>query len=349
MLAEKNNACIDTFLEALIRDINRQINVFEVNEIPTVYIGGGSPSVLGNKIRVLLDALNKIPRFSPVEFTIEANPESLTEDFLCACRGGGINRLSLGVQTFHQPSRTAVNRGGEPVLIEEKLNIASKYFKDAFSADLIIGLPHQSEQTVMNDIKKLLEYNTRHISLYGLSIEKDTPLEQKIKTKTVTLPKSETADNLWLLGRDTLLASGFEHYEVSNFAKKGGECRHNIRYWQMQSWLGAGPAASGTLVNEKQASAKRFTFANDIDAYIKSPCIEDAVFEQLDKNMLMRESILMGFRCKDGPDPVIFRQRFGRTVEECIPKTIEKWKYKDKLLFLNQFLLEAFGELGMRN
>ena len=345
--AKDNDEYFDKFIPALIADIKRQIEFFEVKEVITAYIGGGTPSVLGKKISALLGALRKIPGFSPKEFSVEANPESVTGDFLRACKDGGVNRLSAGVQTFHEPSRAAVNRGCESRLLEEKIRLISEYYKDAFSADLIIGLPFQNKQTAEEDIKKILEYAPSHVSLYSLSAEKGTPLENKIKTKDIILPDSETSDSLWLMARDMLLDAGFNHYEVSNFAKEGKECLHNIRYWNLQSWLGAGPSASGTIVNEKTTSARRFTFANDVNAYINSPDIKTAEYEDLDKNMLIRESILMGFRRKEGPDSEIFKKRFGRTAQELIPVTIKKWKNNDKdmLLFLNQFLLDAFTEL----
>ena len=171
-------------------------------------------------------------------------------------------------------------------------------------------------------------------------------MEEKIKNKTAALPDCDKADCLWLSGRMALLNEGFLHYEVSNFAKPGKHCRHNMRYWQMQSWLGAGPSASGTVFQD--GLAKRFTYTPDIDAYIKKPLIHTAVFEGLDRAALVRESLLMGFRCKEGPDPFLFRKRFGCGIEDCIPQTLARWKGKDKMLFLNAFLSQAFLELDQR-
>ena len=357
-----NDDYIDAFLYALVKDIKNQIDFFSVKEIPTVYIGGGTPSVLGKKIKILLDALNKIIDISSVkEFTIEANPESINEEFLSICREGGVNRLSLGVQTFHEKSRIAVNRAA--VNPEEKLSLAAKLFQDAFSIDLITGLPYQNEEIVLNDISRILAFKPSHISLYSLSVENDTPLEEKVKNKTLTLPDSEYADSLWLAGRSALIKAGFDHYEVSNFSRGGQSCLHNIRYWQMQNWLGAGPAASGTIVNEDTGTAERFTFVNDADKYIKAVSKEQNLFsaafntptqaalgdiinyEKIDKAAFLKECILMGFRYKDGPQPLLFKKRFGCTIEQCIGKTLVKWKGMDKMLFLNGFLRDAFCEL----
>jgi oxygen-independent coproporphyrinogen-3 oxidase len=339
---------IDKYINALIYDINYQLEYFSIKKIPTVYIGGGTPSLLGENVGILLDALKKIPCFSPAEFTIEANGESLTESFLSECLHGGVNRLSLGVQTFHKPSLICVNRikpegnFNEPC-IKEKLSLAAHYFPDSLSVDLITGLPYQTEQTVRNDIKLALDFNPVHISLYSLTVEKDTLLEKKINKKEVLLPDIDIADSLWLTGRDEIIKSGFEHYEVSNFALAGKQCLHNIRYWQMQNWLGAGTAASGTIIGN--AAAKRFTYKCDTDAYIKNPVIQYAIYEELDNQALLRESLLMGFRYKDGPCNNLFMQRFGKPIEELIPKTLERWKDRDKMLFLNGFLAGAFFEL----
>jgi len=344
---EKSGAIMDLFIKAVIEDVKYQLDYFNIKKISTVYIGGGTPSVLGAKrLRVLLGALNALSGFSPVEFSIEANPESVTDEFLSVCREGGINRLSLGVQTFNESSRIALNRLGQAHLLEKQLNLVSNLFSGAFSADLIIGLPYQNEKSATEDIKRLLAFNPAHVSLYSLTVETGTPLEKKIKIGVVSVPDDDTADHLWLTGRDALVNAGFSHYEVSNFALAGKRCLHNIRYWSMDGWLGAGPCASGTVINENNGTAKRFTFAPDLQSYINSPCVQNAVYEELGRDALIRESLLMGYRYCEGPDMEKFKRRFGHSIEDCIPKTLERWKERDIILFLNRFLKEAFYELS---
>ncbi|GBU28424.1 coproporphyrinogen III oxidase [Treponema sp. R8-4-B8] len=345
-----NEEYIESFITALITDIKFQIEYFNINEIPTVYIGGGTPSVLGTKISPLFEALKEIPFFTHEEFTVEANPESITEEFLSLCRRGGVNRLSLGAQTFHEPSRLSVNRKGNAFFLESQLNLACQYFPGAqsgadLSFDLMTGFPHQDEKIIEEDINRVCAHNPSHISLYSLTLEKNTALEEKIKAQKIILPDSDKTDSLWLYGRDLLKSEGYNHYEVSNFALDGKQCLHNLRYWQMKNWIGAGPSASGTLINEDSAQAKRFTYAHDVDAYIKSPLITSALCENIDKTALLKDVILMGFRLKEGPDRELFKSRFGLTLEESIPETLEKWKEKDKMLFLNSFLNDAFMEI----
>jgi oxygen-independent coproporphyrinogen-3 oxidase len=347
--------CIVLFLEALIKAIIYQIEYFNISNIPTVYIGGGTPSILGKSIIVLLDALKNIPGFNPIEFTVEANPESVTEEFISACKDRGVNRLSLGIQTFHQMSRSAIDRDGKASDLEDKLSLASRFFPGALSVDLITGLPHQNRKIVLEDINRVLEFEPSHISLYSLMLENNTPLEKKIKAKQVKLPPDEECGLIWLAARDALEKRGFRHYEVSNFARPGRECSHNVQYWLMKGWIGAGPSASGTVIDEENGTAKRFTYAQNIEEYIKKPIIYNAVYEKLDTLSLIRESLLMGFRYIEGPDSEVFYRRFGMKVEDCIPKTISRWRRrgffdganagKDLMLFLNSFLSDAFMEL----
>jgi oxygen-independent coproporphyrinogen-3 oxidase len=303
-----------------------------------------------------------------IEFTVEANPESADGDFLRVCAAGGVNRISLGLQTFHEASRQAVHRSSNCNLLEERLTLAAEYVPGAFSVDLITGLPFQTNEIVLNDIEKLLKFYPSHISLYSLTLEPETPLGKRVSRQgaaSLSLPYGDDADKLWITGRDKLEQAGLTQYEVSNFSLPNKTCAHNIRYWRMENWLGAGPAASGTII-EESGTGKRFTYPANIDAYLAAPeprpqpRINRAHIEELDKDTLIRESLLMGFRYREGPDPSIFKQRFNRSIEDCIPRTTARWREhgffengqadslavsRNRLLFLNSFLRDAFGEL----
>jgi oxygen-independent coproporphyrinogen-3 oxidase len=363
---------MDAFVETLLADIKYQLDFFAVKEIPSIYIGGGTPSVLGARrmghLLVRLRALigKACEGKAPIEFTVEANPESADEDFLRSCRQGGVNRISLGVQSFHEPSRRALRRLGEASQLHERLSLVSRYFPGNFSVDLIAGLPFQTEAILLDDLRRLFVHKPGHVSLYSLTIEPGTPLEQNLASSRIafSLPDRDEADSLWLAGRDFLRQAGYEHYEVSNFALPGKRCGHNIRYWTIENWLGAGPAASGTLIDEETGTGRRYTYAADIDGYISAPgpALQSALFEELDQAALIRETLLMGFRYCEGPDPRSFRRRFNCGIEECIPVTIERWKKRgfftqthetpgfvpsaDLMLFLDGFLRDAFAELG---
>jgi oxygen-independent coproporphyrinogen-3 oxidase len=364
----ENSALTDSFVNAVLDDIEDQLALFKVEHIPSVYIGGGTPSVLGaarmDKLLEGLQALLKPLGETPTEFTVEANPESADETFLSSCVNGGVNRLSLGIQSLHLPSRRAVNRGDGPdCRIEQRLALAAEYFPGTLSVDLIAGLPHCTEEILLGDIERVLAFKPAHVSLYSLITEPETPLGKKLEQKgaaALFLPQGDDADNIWIAGRDALERAGLAQYEVSNFALPGKACLHNIRYWKMENWLGAGPAASGTIIDDKAGEDRRFTYPDDIEAYLAAPRprILSARTEELPSSELVKESLLMGFRYLGGPDPQLFRRRFGRAVEDFIPDTIAKWRgrgffagnglmpSKKGLLFLNGFLCDAFAELG---
>ena len=364
----RDSGLLDHFTGAVLDDIEDQLAYYGVDYVPSVYIGGGTPSVLtAARMESLLAGLRSLlsrMREPPVEFTVEANPESAGKDFLEVCRSGGVGRLSLGVQTFHEPSRRAVRRSGGRGLLEERLALAAELFPGAFSADLITGLPLQNAAALQNDITTLLSYKPAHVSLYSLTIEVQTPLGRQAAghgAAALSLPAAEEADRLWIQGRDALEAAGLTQYEVSNFSLGGKQCVHNIRYWRMENWLGAGPAASGTLIGETGGTGRRRTYPADIAAYLAAPRprFHSARAEELSCGDLIRESLLMGFRFRGGPDEELFRRRFHRGIEDCIPTTIARWRGRgffaaeesiapsqEGLLFLNRFLRDAFSELA---
>ena len=346
------------FVETVLSEAERLFNAYRPERIPTLFIGGGTPSVLGPVwIRRLLFGLSRlIARASipPDEITIEANPESADEAFLAAIREGGVTRLSLGVQSFYAPSRQAVHRTGDEALLPERLALAAKYFPGAFSADLISGLPLQDEKVLLDDIAALAGYSPAHISLYALTVEKGSPMEID----------RDKADSLWLYGRDALESRGFRQYEVSNFCLKGRESQHNIRYWRLRNWLALGPAASGTIIDDENGTGFRYTIPPDVDRWLAAGGCEfskksglNPTSEELNVMTMIKETFLMGFRYAEGPDEGLFQKRFRREISDCLPETLKAWQdrrllqknkcalTKEALLFLDPLLLEVFREL----
>jgi oxygen-independent coproporphyrinogen-3 oxidase len=355
--SERADGRFDLFIDALLDDTEALIGDSGIDVVPTVYIGGGTPSVLGAAgIRRLLEGLAGLLPSRPEEFTLEANPESADEAFLRACREGGVNRISLGVQTFNGESRRALHRRGDPSLLAERLLPAREIFGDRVSLDLLTGLPLQDEGALASDIEKVLSFRPGHVSLYSLTVEEGTPLASRPDPE---LPPGDEADRLWLLGRDMLAAAGYGQYEVSNFALPGKRSLHNIRYWRMENWMGAGPSASGTLIDDETGTGFRRTAAADADRWLDRPrrAAPPVTVEYLDRPTLMKESLLMGFRYLEGPDGELFRRRFGRGIEDLVPESLEIWRRRGVIrkespaptvggfLFLNPFLRDVFEEL----
>jgi oxygen-independent coproporphyrinogen-3 oxidase len=327
-----------------------------------LYIGGGTPSVLGARgiSRLLRGLISLLAGKGPGEITVEANPESADRDFLSASLDGGVTRLSLGVQSFHEASRQVVHRTGDGRLLPERLALVSEIFPGAFSADIISGLPFQDEKVLLTDLEKLLSYRPVHVSLYALTVEEGTPLATKSR-KAIRhgrgLPPPEEADRLWIRGRDFLEEAGYGQYEVSNFCLPGKESRHNIRYWRMENWLGLGPAASGTLINDREARGLRRAVVPDADLWLKGNTEELETEEALDTLTLAKETIMMGFRYINGPDTALFRRRFRTGLDAVIGRTMARWRERGLmrpdgaaltragLLLLDRFVVEAFEEI----
>ena len=174
---------LDAYVDRLLADAAELSGVFCIENVPTLYIGGGTPSILGaERMEMLLAGLQAIfftarrPSV-PMEITVEANPESLDENFLSACKSCGVTRISLGVQTFYEESRRAVHRTGDlsSEQIEQRMEMLSQYYPGAFSVDLIAGLPLQDKAALLEDIGRLLAFEQAHVSLYSLVLEDDTP------------------------------------------------------------------------------------------------------------------------------------------------------------------------------
>jgi len=359
--------------------------------VPSLYIGGGTPSLLGaGGIARLLDGIRAIigalpggtagglgGTNGPCEISVEANPETADSSFLRACADHGVSRLSLGVQSFDQGFREALGRRGEggAEILSRRLAEAAEIFGRRLSVDLLCGgLPagdgsaengSVAKNRVLHDIDKALSYEPGHVSLYALTLEEGTPLAARLAAarQTAAWPgKGEAADDgtSWLAGRDALLHAGFDHYEVSNFAL-GDEnrCIHNIRYWLMNNWIGVGPGASGTIIGSgavhSGGTGRRTSYAPDVEAFVSGTgsFATALVTEELDRFTVIKETLLMGYRYVNGPDPALFVRRFGKTIEETIPRTLAKWQsgmddysFRTKrMLFLNAFLLDAFLEL----
>ncbi|MDR0411947.1 MAG: coproporphyrinogen III oxidase family protein [Treponema sp.] len=340
----------ERFVERVLADVRSELE--KVDFVPTIYVGGGTPSVLGESLVPLLEGLGRLLPNEPLEFTVEANPESADEIFFRTCRSNNVTRVSLGVQTLFEKSRKAVNRLGNVASVLESLDRAERFFPHAFSVDLIAGLPFQDAAIMRSDVEQVLAFEPAHVSLYSLTLTEGTHLEKNMRKNAASFQK---IDDLWLLGKDLLEQAGYTAYEVSNFSLKGKESLHNKRYWSMENWAGMGPSASGTMIDDETGTGIRLTVKSDATLYLKKT---EQDVEYLDKDTLIKESLFMGFRSLDGPDEALFLKRFRKPITTLIPRTIAMWQdkglfeqnrtalTKEGLLFLNRFLAEVFEEIS---
>lgn len=260
------------YVRAVARQLEHLAHSFGVEKWKSLYIGGGSPSLLGAEdLEFLCEsikaaALNKAaPLDENCEWTIEMNPETVSRPLLEKAASCGINRLSVGIQCKNDKVLRAIGRRASERDIEKAAELIKKFWPHEWSADLIAGLPFQTKEDIERDISFIERKGAKHVSLYSLTLEEGTPLKRAIDAGTIPYDE-EAAEELWLYGRDFLEGKGFAQYEVSNFARPGFESIHNGAYWAQESYLGAGAGAAGTIYGKP--TGWRYTNVLDAAAYM---------------------------------------------------------------------------------
>lgn len=271
--------------------------------IDTIYIGGGTPSLLGEEIISLLDCIKQSFTISDnAEITVEANPSSCN-DFLKFAKQAGVNRLSIGVQSSSDETLKILGRTHTSRDAALTVTKARELGFDNLSLDLMIALPNSDIQTLKEDIDFILSLNPEHISSYILKVEKNTVFAKR--QDTLNLPDDDSAAEQYLYMCNAIENSGYNHYEISNFSRENKESRHNIKYWVGDDYLGIGPAAHSSV------DGKRFYYPRDLIGFIKNPqTINDG------ESGGKQEMLMLGLRLSRGVD---LAQIYGE-----IPKDIKE-------------------------
>lgn len=287
---------IKRYVKALCANISQIAQYTGGYQVDTVYFGGGTPTLLPE--RYLTDILERIAqRFHmgrDAEITIEANPESAQNwRALRRLRRGGFNRLSLGVQAADDALLRAVGRIHTFADVERSVEALRRAGFRNFSADLIYGLPGQSQAAWMDSLERTLALGPEHLSCYGLKVEEGTPLHRR--QKELSLPDDDTQADMYLSAVQMLTSGGYEHYEISNFARPGFESRHNSAYWQLRPYLGFGPSAASAF------GGVRLLFPRDLDAFLAA---EDpwALIQAEGPAGGLEEYVMLSLRLEEGLD-----------------------------------------------
>jgi len=292
-------------LESYVAAVLKEAGIYHGLSFRTLYLGGGTPSLLGSThLRNLIDGIRKSLDISELmEATIEVNPESATPGFLQAVKEAGIDRVSIGVQSLSDYELRAAGRIHHAAQAVAAITIAKKFSFKSISADLIIGLPGQTWSTLRNSLEMLNSLNIQHLSVYCLSLEEGTPLAESPPDDLVS--DDEQAE-LYEKTREFLSGCGFNHYEISNFARQGYECQHNLNYWRGGEYLGLGPSAASHLGD------KRFKNRADLDAYLAGPTGQTEYVEELDRKHKAAEEAMLRLRLlEEGIEPGELAARFG--------------------------------------
>jgi oxygen-independent coproporphyrinogen-3 oxidase len=298
------------FLQALLKEINLRKDYLQGESIETIYFGGGSPSLLSPvEIESILDEIAKNFRVdSTSEITLEANPDDVTPEKAGAWRVLGINRLSLGIQSFHDDDLRWMNRAHsaqQAVISLEQVKAAG--FLN-LTIDLIYGTPTLTDEKWSENVEQAIQWEIPHLSCYALTVEPKTALEKFISAGTVQDVNSDDQARQFLMLIDWLEESGYEHYEISNFAKPGMRSRHNTSYWQQKKYLGLGPSAHSFNGNSRQwnianNSLYNSSIKNDLPAF---------EIEQLDSIHRLNEYIMTSLRTSEGLNLEFVSKEFGK-------------------------------------
>lgn len=311
---------IDSFLEALIREIELSVDFFAEKSLSTIYFGGGTPSRLDfQKLKRIITRIKEIYKLEDIkEITLEANPDDINIEYIRNIASLGINRISLGVQSFHDHELRIFNRSHNKDTAINSVKICRENGIENLSIDLIFGVPGSDLKSWKKNLDVFLDLDIDHLSCYNLTIEHKTVLYHKIKTGQISEPNEAFCTDQFLETIEYLEANGFEHYEISNYAKNGRYAVHNTNYWKGYHYLGLGPSAHS--YNGEQ----RFWNIANTRKYIK--VIGNGNFpreyETLSKSDKYNEFIMTGLRTMWGIDIERIKQFEVGTEEKFSEKVI---------------------------
>ncbi len=298
----------EQYVDALIRQLESFRERCKDYIVDSIYLGGGTPSLLTDEeITPLMQALYENFHIAEnAEISMEANPGTLTREKLRAYRKAGINRLSIGLQSSHYDELKTLGRIHTKGAFEVSYQLAREEGFDHISLDLMYALPNQTEKMLLETVRYAISLSPEHISFYGLKIEQGTPFGRDPLIEK-QLPDEDTQYEMYMHAATILEEAGYLQYEISNFAKQGRECKHNLKYWSCEEYLGFGPAAYSLFDGEM------FSYHKDIRKFIASPTDRQALFDEHfipTEDELATQYVMVSFRLTSGIDTAVYRERF---------------------------------------
>ena len=311
------------YIEALNKEI---INLREKHnnlEINTIFIGGGTPSVLEyNELECLLKEIAKLNMAKDIEYSMECNPGNLTEEKLEVMKKYGVNRISMGLQAKQDNLLKGLGRIHNYKTFKENFLLAKKVGFNNINVDLMFGLPNQRLNEWEETLREIISLEPAHISAYSLIIEEGTAFYNLYENDKLKLPTEEEERKMYHLAKKILEENGFNQYEISNYAKEGKECRHNLAYWNMDNWIGVGSAAASYI------NGKRIKNISSVEEYINSINEKGEAVEEIinnSKNDNMEEFMFMGLRKINGIDENEFKKRFSMNINDVYGEILNKY------------------------
>lgn len=315
---------VDEYIEALLKEARLALRQNPVEKMETLYVGGGTPtSLTASQLERLLSGLREILPYYNGEFTVEANPGDLTADKLDVMKNYGVNRLSMGVQTFDDRLLKKIGRKHTAQDVYDTIQLLEEKDFSNVTIDLIYALPGQSLESFRDTVIRALALDLPHYALYSLILENQTMFMNWVRRGKMHLPEQELEAQMYAETIDAMEKAGRKQYEISNFAKPGFESQHNLVYWNNQNYFGLGAGASGYLGN------RRYKNRGPIQHYLKSlkndqlPVLEEEILTQ---KAQIEEEMFLGLRKILGVDKTVFENRFGFSMMDVYGDVIEKLK-----------------------
>ncbi|MGI6180524.1 MAG: radical SAM family heme chaperone HemW [Agathobaculum sp.] len=340
-----------SYVSALLTHIREYGRLCSGYTVDTVYVGGGTPTCLGPKYlgRILQEVRSKFPLADDAEITVECNPESTDKKVLDAMKKHGVNRLSFGVQSAHDEELRAIGRIHTFAQAQQAVALAREKGFANISLDLMYGLPGQTQQMFLDSVEQCLLLEPQHLSCYGLKLEPTT----KMGRENPVLPDDDEQADTYLAMCGLLRDNGYEHYEISNFAKPGFRSRHNLKYWDLSEYLGLGPGAHSFM------NGRRFAFARDIKAYIGG---EDILRDEEEVPTFQRqgEYLMVRLRTSDGVDFLDLEKRYNidstpyeeafRSLmgQELVAHRGTRWYLTEKGFLVSNSIINTVVEAGQK-
>ena len=353
----------EIYLERLKEEIKARGAIYQDYNIETLFIGGGTPSLMtGQQLTELLDTVRASFHVSPVgEWTMECNTGTTDAETLRIYRNAGINRLSFGLQSMNDEELKYLGRIHTAKQFAENYQAARRVGFENINIDLMSALPGQTTASWLDTFNKAAAFEPEHLSAYSLIIEEETPFwdlygddrsgeanadgiiadggaGQQGKAAILTLPDEDSERQMYHLTKRILAEKGYERYEISNYTRKGFECRHNLIYWQRKDYLGLGLGAASMVGN------RRFSNVSDMTSYMHdwSYCQE----EILDRKAQIEETMFLGLRCTAGVSDRMFTEKFGQSMMDIYGDIIRKYLSEGFLIYNPSDGRLAFSEAG---
>ncbi len=327
------NQPVDEYIQTLLTEMDLY-NLSQNEPLSTVFIGGGTPSALEPlQLEQLLFSMKEKVTLAPgYEYTVEANPGDLSKEKLRIMKEAGVNRLSLGVQSFNEELLKKIGRAHNVKDVYETIDMAREEGFDNISIDLIYSLPGQTLSDLEDTIDRALQLNLPHFSAYSLIIEPKTVFYIMLNKGKLSLPGEDAEATMYEYVMERLVEAGYDQYEISNFAKKGFESRHNLVYWNNEEYYGLGAGAHGYL------DAVRYHNHGPLKKYMnaiqdgRKPIVEQATVTRKEQ---MEEEMFLGLRKMEGVSLEHFQKRFSVNINDVFGETIKRMVSEGLLELVN--------------